>query len=417
MQRIILFFIIFSFTFIINDNLSSLNNPEIANRGKVYCVIIALDQYKNRLTLENHKSNAIKLKNILYNNYEVDEVFEIYDIDATKEKIESLFLKLNSDLKKEDSLILYYSGRSYIDIIENESYWLPYDAGINEYSKEYWISNKDIINYLSNIIVNQFLFINDANFNLDYIELIDLDDSIKFTTEYYEKAYSKRTRQFLGSGISEIGIIKSDFTEQLISVLEKMKGNYIDSINIFNEIKSKLKESTPILGSIKNIKHEKGASFVLLPRKEELVKIEKEEVIKKEDKVIEKEKEVKKEEKGKTIIYQPQINLKSINIAGNVLLPIGATISTVGISFFIIDLLILFPVVKEKMYYGTTYADYEFYYNLNLTIFSTSIAATILGLGLTAAGIGLKIYAFRQKKLSLNMEYNNSVKLYFTYKF
>lgn len=430
MRRIILFFIIFLFTIILINKLSSLDNIDIVKKGKTYCLIIALDQYQNRLTLENHKVNAIKLKNTLYNNYEIDEVMELYDFDATKAKIEASFFKLQKDLKEADSLIIYYSGHSYIDQNENESYWLPYDAGINEYSKEFWISNNDINKLLKKMNSSQILLLNDANFNLDYIELMDIDDSIKFTMEYFEKAYSKKTGLFLGSGISEIGKSKSEFSELLISVLDKMKGKYIDAINIYNEIKIKMKESIPVLGTIKDLKQEKNGSFVLLPRKNEIVKLEekeKEETIQKEEKIENqnKEEKIKKEEEKvqitkkekETIIYQPKINLDSINIAGNVLLVIGTSLTTVGISVFIIDLLILFPEVRYRMSDGTTYADYEFYYNINLTVFSASIASTVIGLGLTAAGIGLKIYAFHQKKLAFNLEYNNNIKIYFSYKF
>ena len=52
-------------------------------------------------------------------------------------------------LKKDDSLLLYYSGHGYIDEKINEVYWLPYDSGINEYLKNLWFSNNELIKSLN----------------------------------------------------------------------------------------------------------------------------------------------------------------------------------------------------------------------------------------------------------------------------
>src|SRR4030042_1182560 len=81
----------------------------LVKTGKQYLVVIALDKYQNRLPLEDRVKNAKDIKKLLYSKYEVDELLELYDFDATSKNINEIFLKLQREIKKEDSLLIYYS--------------------------------------------------------------------------------------------------------------------------------------------------------------------------------------------------------------------------------------------------------------------------------------------------------------------
>ena len=55
----------------------------IQKKGKTYLVIVALDNYKNRLPIQGHVKDAIDLKWNIYSKYDIDEIVELYNIDAT----------------------------------------------------------------------------------------------------------------------------------------------------------------------------------------------------------------------------------------------------------------------------------------------------------------------------------------------
>src|SRR4030042_1655096 len=99
--------------------------PKLIKSSKQYLVIIALDKYKNRLPLQDRVKDSKDIKKLLYSKYQIDEVLELYDFDATNVNIKELFLKLQRDLKKDDSLLIYYSGHGFVDKRSNEIYWLP----------------------------------------------------------------------------------------------------------------------------------------------------------------------------------------------------------------------------------------------------------------------------------------------------
>jgi hypothetical protein len=410
MKKTILFFIILLMILFNNNNIFSLfitkdNQSTIEKSGKIYLVIIAIDVYKNRLNLENHVNDAKKIKNLLYSNYNIDKVIELYNYSATYENIENLFIKLKKDLKKEDSLLLYFSGHGYIDSYTNESYWICYDSGINEYLKEFWFPNRKLIEYLDGIISKQVLIINDSSFNNNLIKPIFPDKTSNFNDEYFLDAHSKKSRQFLGSGILETGIDESEFSDILYTTLRKLKKNYIDSVMIYNDIKKKMKESIPLLGEIQDLGHEQGASFVLLPRKQELVEIKEE------------KKEIKKEIPKEQIISQGE--LKPINKAGIALLPIGTSFTTAGILILVFDIGFLFQEVEEMINNQSdySYSEYEELYNLNLALFISGIVVTTVGIATLSASIPLIIIKPKNKKISFNISINNSIEAFFLYKF
>ena len=53
-------------------------------------VLIALDNYKNRLPIQGHVKDAIDLKWNIYSKYEIDEIVELYNIDANYANIDNL---------------------------------------------------------------------------------------------------------------------------------------------------------------------------------------------------------------------------------------------------------------------------------------------------------------------------------------
>jgi hypothetical protein len=403
--------------------------------GKQYLVVIALNKYKNRLPLNNRVENAKKIKNLLYSKYQIDELIELYDFDATYSNVRKVFTELQRYIKKEDSVIFYYSGHGFADPASNEVYWLPYDSGINEYLKNLWFSNTELINSLNKINAKQIFVISDSSFNQDLLEPVPLDGRINFNLQYFTDSYSKTSRQFLCSGEIETGIDKTEFSQVLINTLRIIRNNYIDPVMIFQNIKNRLNKTKPSLSINKDLGHEDNGSFVLFKRQKELSIKE----LEMKDKAVEKtektepepEKEVIKPEKTepekeKVVIIRklvPFKDLHPINKAGRVLLPVSAPIMGSGLILLGVDIAYMLTALDDAMYNGNSYEEYIRVYRIHMIMFITSIA--ISSVGLTGVIISIPLIAFkegwfknRKQNLSLNFNYdlNNNFSLFMRYR-
>lgn len=388
--------------------------------GKQYLVIIALNKYKNRLPLNNRVENAKEIKNILYSKYEIDEVIELYDFEATSSKINETLTGLQRDLKKDDSLLLYYSGHGYIDQKINEVYWLPYDSGINEYLKNLWLSNSDLIKSLNKINAKQIFVISDSCFNLNLLEPFNPEEKIKFTDQYFLDSYSKNSRQFLCSGELETGIEKTEFSQLLINTLRKLRNDYIDPVMIYEDIKDKMNKSVPFLGVSKTLGHEDFASYVLFKRQKELA------IKETEEKIDNKITEAKQTEKEKIVVVKkllPFTSLPPINKSGRILMMVSVPVLVSGLSLFGVDMFFMLTALNDKIYSGSSYEEYVRTYRAHIIMFISSIVVSSIGLIGVVVSIPLIAYkegAFKKKEkvsLNFNMNLNNDFSLFMRYKF
>ena len=122
--------------------------------GKNYLLVIGIDKYSNGIPrLNNAVSDAQLFKNALVERYQFEEgapyTIELYDEEATRGNIIQTFDQLILTLKKEDSLVFYFSGHGeYLKHVKT-GYWVPVDA-INE--KRYtYLTNNTVLNMIDNI--------------------------------------------------------------------------------------------------------------------------------------------------------------------------------------------------------------------------------------------------------------------------
>ncbi len=411
MNRLIIFLfilILFPVFFLFNQE------TQLIKSGKQYLLIIALDKYKNRLPLQDRVKDAKEIKNLLYSKYQIDEVLELFDFDATNANIKELFIKLQRDIKKDDSLLIYYSGHGFVDKKSNEVYWLPYDAGINEYVKELWLSSNIIIKSLNNIKAKQIFVMSDSCFDTNLIEPVLLDKKVDFNDEYFANSYSKESRQFLCSGELETGLEKSEFSEQLVSYFKFTRKKYIDAVMIYDEIKDKMKRSIPVYGIVTSMGHKENASLVLFQREKEL-EIKEEEYV---------EKVPEKERKAAAPRFTPFKDLSSINKSGRILLAASAPICGIGFVLWGIDLAYMFTALHSQMYDGESYEEYVRTYRIHTNLFISAVVVTSAGLIGIIISIPLNAVKgdfsrIKKDKLSLNLNFDpkQDLSLYLRFKF
>ncbi len=246
-----------------------------AGVGKQYAVLIGINKYKYWMPLKNPVKDVKDIKEILQSDYYIDQFFELYDEQATKVSILTLFQDLINTVKVDDSVFIFYAGHGHLDNLTNSGFWIPVDGGVNQLAQENWIGNSSIRGLIGNIKSKHVLLISDSCFSGDLLNAHrGLSDQIN--NDYFKNAYSKYSRQILTSGASETVPDASEFALQLKYFLRGNNKPIIDPLMMFNDIRTGMGKTTPMFGTIAGAGHQEGASFLFFKK----VKEEKSTVVK-----------------------------------------------------------------------------------------------------------------------------------------
>jgi hypothetical protein len=233
--------------------------------GRQYLVFIAVDAYERWVPLRTPVRDAKALRDVLESRYYVDEIYELYDEEATKANIIKLFVELQKKIEVDDSLLVVYSGHGHLDESSSTGFWIPVNAGTDIYEQRNWLPHTQLRGLIANLAAAHVLLISDSCFAGDLIASTrSLPADV--TEEYFRGAYSRVSRQVLTSGAVEAVPDESDFAGQLISVLERNRRPVIDTLMLFNEVRLGVRGSTPLMGSLPGTGHQEGASFLLFSR-------------------------------------------------------------------------------------------------------------------------------------------------------
>lgn len=243
--------------------------------GQQYAVFIAIDRYQEWPSLKNAVSDAERLKKVLQERYYIDTTYTFYNEQATKARVMKLFEDLSSELRPQDSLLIFYAGHGVMDRLTNIGSWILYDAGTDRYDQKGWLNNPSIRNLLRNIRSKHVLLVSDSCFSGDILN-VERGGQIEITEDYFRKAYSRRSRQVLTSGASEAVPDESVFTRALIRLLEENTKLYLDPLMLYNEIRlTRDLTTSPLLGTLKETDSQEGGSFLFFLKQAQpaLVKI------------------------------------------------------------------------------------------------------------------------------------------------
>jgi hypothetical protein len=229
--------------------------------GKQYLVIIAVSKYQQWAPLSSPVEDTREIRDILVSRYCIDRVYELYDEQATKANIIKLFVKLQEEIQIDDSLLILYAGHGHLDKSSNTGFWIPVNAGTDVYEQQNWLPHIQLRGFLSNIRVSHLFVISDSCFAGDLIQATRSMPSVA-RPEYFQKAYSRLSRQVLTSGATEAVPDVSDFAYQLKSILNRNKRPYLDSFMLYDEVRLGMSSTVPLLGTLAGTGHQEGASFL-----------------------------------------------------------------------------------------------------------------------------------------------------------
>jgi len=133
-------------------------------KGKNFCLIIAIDNYKNGISkLNNCVKDATDIKRLLIDKYQFTEEDSIVlnNDKATRKNILSTLRNLKDRITQNDNLLITFSGHGAN--IDDVGYWLPTDS-VNGEDYNY-ISSSDLIDRLNAIKCHHLFLIIDACFS------------------------------------------------------------------------------------------------------------------------------------------------------------------------------------------------------------------------------------------------------------
>lgn len=237
-------------------------------QGKNHLLLIGIDQYEKWQTLSNAVKDAREFAQVLITQYQFkkEDVYSLFDKDATEGKIYQAIRDMKRRLKPDDNLIIYYSGHGYFDKEFDEGFWIPVDAIPDKESS--FISNANIVKRVNALDTRHTFLIVDSCFSGSLV----VQKRNAFADENF------KSRRILASGRNETVSDgkkgeNSPFAAGLLTMLRKNTQARLDSTTLIRYVKDyvygKAKQN-PVDGRIPNSDDE-GGDFVFHLRKDEVV--------------------------------------------------------------------------------------------------------------------------------------------------
>lgn len=230
--------------------------------GKYYALVIGNNNYIDLKPLKNAENDVNDVASILSSNYgfKVDIV-----TNATREETLNALSKIRKKVKKNDNVLIYYAGHGWRWEEEDEGFWLPIDASMDNEAN--WIPNTDIIRSVNRMKAKHVMVIADSCFSGTLTRGANV---VKKDQSFIEKIVNKKARTVLTSGglepVSDVGGSgNSIFASVLLNILNENQGILVGS-NLFSLLREKVvtnSDQTPEYGNIRKAGHD-GGDFIFV---------------------------------------------------------------------------------------------------------------------------------------------------------
>ena len=248
------------------------------NFGRYYAIVIGNQNYQSIESLDTPRADVTRAARILADRYgfNVSILEDANDITMLK-----ALNDLNSVLKPEDNLLIYYAGHgARLQSGKSEAgYWLPVNADAPP-KDTFWVPNEQITGHLGRLPAKRVLVVADSCYagllSTDPSYLF-LNDKVTYSKDYIKFKLPKRARLLLSSGgdkpvLDEGSGGNSVFARAFLDELENNEG-ILSSPELFSRIRKRVEVAAqknkfvqvPEFKSIKGAGHEVG-DFFFVPR-------------------------------------------------------------------------------------------------------------------------------------------------------
>lgn len=238
--------------------------------AKNYLFVVGVDDYESWPKLSNGVKDAKDFTQLMIDDYgyKKENIFSLYNKDATRENILAALRNLLDKISQHDNLLIYYSGHGWYDQGYKEGYWVPVDAKRNSPSS--YVENVNIALALRRINTKKTFLISDACYSGAFINTSRGDDN----KTYNEKIKDYKARLVFASGGLEEVLdgekgMNSPFATEVIKYLKTSKSPETYSTDLITHVKvavaGKYKQ-TPQSGTLNDCGDE-GGEFIFTRKK------------------------------------------------------------------------------------------------------------------------------------------------------
>lgn len=236
--------------------------------SRYYALLIGVKDYDDLgiIDLEKPIKDTERLKRVLTENYTFPSR-NIYHLkNPRKKQIVDKLEDLKKILRKEDYLLIFYSGHGKMQ--GDEGYWLPSNA--SKSSSYQWLSSSELNVHIKQFQSKHVLLIADACYSGAFV-MRDVDDlPNEFDNRSCIILEGKQSRCAMTSGAKETVPDESVFLKYLLKQLEENPYSCISAEQIYMEIKIPILSNSPNnqipqFGDIPRTGHE-GGNFIFKRR-------------------------------------------------------------------------------------------------------------------------------------------------------
>jgi hypothetical protein len=240
------------------------NVTQTASQGKFYALLIGVQDYQDQTiqSLEGPVGDASNLLKALADNY----TFSSENITLLKSPTRSQFFKALDDLTTrvtaDDNVVIFYAGHGYYDDANHQGYWFPSDAIRTR--KDTWISNADLIDYITEIKAKHTLLISDACFGGSIFKT----RAIEMAPKDIQELYKLPSRKAMTSGNMKEVPDNSVFMHYLIERLSQNTDKFLPAEQLFSSFRAAVinnspNQQVPQFGEIREAGDE-GGDFIFI---------------------------------------------------------------------------------------------------------------------------------------------------------
>lgn len=238
--------------------------------AEYHALVIGIDKYKGVWNpLKNAVNDAKAVEEVLVKDYGFDHVISLYNEEATRANIITALEQLIDSVKKDDNVLIFYSGHGEFNEKLNKGFWVPVDATTS--SSAGYISNNDLQTFIAGINSKHTLLVSDACFSGDIFRGRTSELAFEDTEKYFQEVYKRKSRYALTSGgiepVTDGGREgHSIFSYYFLDKLKQNKSRFFTAGQLFNEIQIPVtnnSEQSPVYQPIKNTGDE-GGQFLFI---------------------------------------------------------------------------------------------------------------------------------------------------------
>lgn len=250
---------------ILTDNGNFEDETEVlykAFEGEYHALIIGVEEYDDPsiAQLSEPINDTYKLYEVLTKSYNFLDENVIMLKNPTKSDIIGTLHNMRSTITADDNLLIFYAGHGYWDEEMNNGYWLPRDAERN--NPVNWLSNTDLINYLSVIKSKHTLLVADACFSGGIFKTRNAFDQ----NQAIDRLYQLPSRKAITSGTLKEVPDRSVFMKYMVKRLTDNQQRYLSAEQLYASLRVAVLNNSPNVpqyGTIHNVGDE-GGDFIFI---------------------------------------------------------------------------------------------------------------------------------------------------------